>query len=62
MIQYKEIDESNDMVLATSGSSFINYNRIISSSISPYSVKESKTFRDILSPTSRRIFALFIID
>ena len=38
MIKYKEIDESTDMVIATSGYSFINYNRIISSSTSPYEV------------------------
>jgi hypothetical protein len=38
MIKYKEIDESTDMVVATSGSNYINYNLIISSSTSPYSV------------------------
>jgi hypothetical protein len=46
MIKYKEIDESTDMVVATSGSSLINYNIIISSSNSPYPVLDTKTFRD----------------
>ena len=50
------------MVLATSGSSFINYNRIISSSSSPYSVSDSQTFRDNISPSSRKLYALHIID
>jgi hypothetical protein len=45
------------MIIATSG---LSYNRIISSSNSPYSVSESKTFQD---PTpDRRLDALFIID
>jgi hypothetical protein len=38
MIKYIEIDESTDMVIAISGSNYINYNRIISSSSSPYQV------------------------
>jgi hypothetical protein len=38
MIKYKEIGISTDMVVAISGSSYINYNKIISSSTSPYSV------------------------
>ena len=41
MIKYKEIDASTDMVIATSGNSYINYNRILSSSTSPYSVQSS---------------------
>ncbi len=41
MIKYLQIDSSTDMVIATSGSSYINYNRIISSSTSPYSVSIS---------------------
>jgi hypothetical protein len=62
MIKYKEIDESTDMVIATSGSSYINYNRIISSSTSPYSVLDTKTFRDPTSSTTRSLYALYIID
>jgi hypothetical protein len=50
------------MVLATSGSTYINYNRIISSTTSPYSALDAQTFRDNLSPTDRTIFALYIID
>jgi hypothetical protein len=62
MIKYKEIDESTDMVIATSGYSYINYNIIISSSTSPYSVSDSKTFRDPTSSTTRSLYALYIID
>jgi hypothetical protein len=62
MIKYKEIDESTDMVVATSGSSLINYNIIISSSNSPYPVLDTKTFRDPSSLTSRKLYALYIID
>ena len=36
MIQYKDIDSATDIVIATSGSSYINYNVVISSSASPY--------------------------
>jgi glutamyl-tRNA reductase len=50
------------MVVATSGSTFINYNIIISSSSSPYSVLNAKTFRDTISPTTRSLYALYIID
>ena len=38
IIKYKEIDASTDTVIATSGYGYINYNRILSSSASPYSV------------------------
>jgi hypothetical protein len=62
MIKYKEIDESTDMVVTTSGSNYINYNRIISSTTSPYSVSVTETFRDTISPTSRSLYALYIID
>ena len=62
MIKYKEIDESTDMVIATSGYTRINYNRIISSSTSPYSVLDTKTFRDPTSSTTRSLYALYIID
>jgi hypothetical protein len=58
MIKYKEIDESTDMVVATSGLTYINYNIIISSSNSPYPVLDTKTFRDTISPTSRILYAL----
>jgi hypothetical protein len=46
IIKYKYIDALNDMIIATSGNTYINYNRIISSTTSPYSVSENKTFRD----------------
>jgi hypothetical protein len=62
MIKYKEIDAATDMVIATSGNSYINYNKIISSSASPYNVLESKTFRDPNSSNTRRLYALYIID
>jgi hypothetical protein len=61
MIEFKEIDSSTDMIIATSGYDFINYNRIISSSTSPYSVAESKTFRDPTSSTTRILYALYIV-
>jgi hypothetical protein len=61
MIKYKEIDESTDMIIATSGSTCINYNRIISSSTSPYSVLDTKTFRDPAASTSRKLYALYIM-
>jgi hypothetical protein len=41
MIKYKEIDEWTDMVVATSGNIYINYNKIMSSRTSPYPVSES---------------------
>jgi hypothetical protein len=52
------------MILATSGFDYINYNRIISSSSSPYSVdiSKSKTFIDPTSNSNRELRALFIID
>jgi hypothetical protein len=62
MIKYKEINDTTDMVVATSGSTFINYNRIISSSTSPYYVLDTKTFRDPTSSTTRRLSALYIMD
>jgi hypothetical protein len=62
MIKYIEIDEWTDMVIATSGSNYINYNRIISSSTSPYQVSNSQTFRDPTSSTTRILYALYIID
>jgi hypothetical protein len=60
-INYFEIDASTDMIVATSRNSFINYNRIISSSALPYSVKESKTYRDT-SSNSKILYALYVVD
>jgi hypothetical protein len=52
------------MIIATSGLTYINYNRIVSSSSSPYSVdnSKSKTFRDPAGNNSRILYALNIID
>jgi hypothetical protein len=50
------------MVIATSGSTYINFNLVISSTTSPYSVLDSKTFRDPAASTSRKLYALYIID
>ena len=50
------------MIIATSGSTFINYNRIISQITSPYSVSEKKTFRDPNASNGRKLRALYIID
>jgi hypothetical protein len=50
------------MVIATSGYNYINYNRIISSSSSPYHVLNFQTFRDTTSSTFRILSALYIID
>jgi hypothetical protein len=51
------------MIIATSGNSYINYNRILSSSSPPYPVYTSisKTFRDP-NISGRRLFALHIIN
>jgi hypothetical protein len=62
MIKYKENNATTDIIIATSGDSFINYNLIISSSTSPYNVLESKTFRDPNSSSNRRLYALYIIN
>jgi hypothetical protein len=61
MIKYKQIDPATDMVIATSGSQYINYNRIIHSSSSPYSVLSTKTFRDPSADFNRKLNALYII-
>ena len=50
------------MIIATSGDSYINYNRIISSSNSPYLVSESKTLREPTPTSSLRLYGLYIID
>jgi hypothetical protein len=68
MIKYKQIDAATDMVIATSGSTYINYNRIIHSAnpstTPPYSVDtvRSKTFRDPASSSTRKLYGLYIID
>ncbi len=50
MIKFKEIDSSTEMIIATSGSNYINYNRIISSmSI----VQSADAFRDPTPSSSR---------
>jgi len=38
LIQYKAVDAATDVVIGTSGYNYVNFNRIISSSSSPYSV------------------------
>jgi hypothetical protein len=50
------------MVIATSGGATIHYNRIISSSASPYSIKSagSSTYQDPTTSVDREIRALFI--
>jgi hypothetical protein len=47
-ITYKEIDASRDMMLAASGGTNIKFTRIISSTITPFTVDipNSKNFRD----------------
>ena len=64
MIKYKEIDAVTDIVIATSGEYYINYNRIIHSSSSPYSVDtaSSKTYRDPALNSNRILSGLYIID
>jgi hypothetical protein len=62
MIKYKQIDSAIDMVIATSGDVYINYNRIIHLSSSPYSVGSTVTFRDPTGISNRRLYALYIID
>jgi hypothetical protein len=68
MIKYKQIDPATDMVIATSGSSYINYNRIFHSTdpstTPPYSVDttRSKTYKDATANSARSLYALYIID
>jgi hypothetical protein len=64
MIKFKQIDAATDMVIATSGLHYINYNRIIHLSSSPYSVDtvSSKTYRDPTANNFRILMALYIID
>jgi hypothetical protein len=61
LIYYKAVDASTDMIIATSGYSLINYNRIISSSASPYLTQTgSQTYKDPTSSLDREIRALYI--
>jgi hypothetical protein len=65
MINYKEIDDSTDMIIATNSNIDITYIRIISSSAHPsYTVDISKSqkFTDPISSTTRKLSAIFIID
>jgi hypothetical protein len=64
MIKYKQIDGATDMVIATSGDLYINYNRIISSSSSPYpfDTLRSKTYRDPTANSDLKLYGLYIID
>ncbi len=50
------------MIIATSGNRTINYNRIISSSTSPYLVLDNRTFLDPSLSETWKLFALYIID
>ena len=50
------------MIIATSGSTYINYNRIILSTNSPFTVSEAKTFRDPSASSTRLLRALYIIE
>ncbi len=50
------------MVIATSGNNSINYNRIISSSASPYLVSDNRTFWDPSLSETWKLLALYIID
>lgn len=62
LIQYKNVSSTVDMIVVTSGGTYINYNRIMSSSASPYSYDPlSLGYRDGTASASREIRALFII-
>jgi hypothetical protein len=50
------------MIIATSGDSYINYNRIISSSASAYLVSSNETYRDPAYSYTRYLYGLYIID
>jgi hypothetical protein len=50
------------MIIATSGSTLINYNRIILSTYSPFNVSEAKTFRDPSTSYTRLLRAFYIIE
>jgi hypothetical protein len=61
---FKAIDASTDMVVVTSGYSYINYNRIVSSSASSYSVSTTDTqgLKDPSLRTSWESRGIYIID
>ena len=63
MIKYKEISTTTDMIISTGGYDKINFDRLISSSASPYLVDtvQSYTYRDDTSPIIE-IYGLYIID
>lgn len=63
LIQYKALNSFSDMGVAVVGSTTLNFNRIISSSISPYSVSDSlsKAFKGEIS-LNRKIRGLYIRD
>jgi hypothetical protein len=60
LIEYKLINSSTDMVVATSGNGVIYYNRILSSSSSPYSVTANDTYYDPSFDINRQIKAMHI--
>lgn len=64
LIEYKQIDTLTDMIVASSGSSYISYNRIVSLSTSPFTVSTTQTssYRDPIKSLTRGIRALFIVD
>jgi hypothetical protein len=61
---FKEIDSSTDMVVVTSGYSYIIYNRIVSSNNSPYTVSTTETqgLKDPNLRTSWESRGIYIID
>lgn len=62
LIQYKAVSTTVDMIVVTSGGSYINYNRIMSSSTPPYSYDPlSLGYKDQATSSVREIRALFII-
>ncbi len=62
LIQYKAVSTTVDMIVVTSGGTFINYNRIMSLSTSPYSYNPgSLGYKDPTSSSVREIRALSII-
>lgn len=61
LIQYKAVSTLVDMIVVTSGGNFINYNRIMSSSASPYSYDPwSLGYKDSMTSSAREIRALYI--
>jgi hypothetical protein len=61
LIQYNAVSATIDMIVVTSGGTFINYNRIMSSSTPPYSYDPfSLGYKDPAASSDREIRALFI--